>query len=107
LAHLERATRESPSTAEVFAIDGRIRHRLGQPEAARSSYRRASNLHPERWDVVLAGLELELDLGHSSAAWQPWARQRLQHPDADPVAADAFRRRLEDASRLFPTQPTP
>jgi hypothetical protein len=49
----------------------------------------------------LAGLELELDLGHSSAAWRPWAREQLEHPAADPVTTDAFRRRLEDARRLF------
>jgi tetratricopeptide (TPR) repeat protein len=100
-AHLERATREYPFVGEVFAVDGRIRHRLGRPDQARSSYRRARKLHPERWDVVLAGLELELDLGHSSAAWRPWAREQLEHPAADPVTTDAFRRRLEDARRLF------
>lgn len=107
LAHLERATREYPYTPEVYAVDGRIRHRLGQPDEARSSYRRASALHPERWDLVLAGLELELDLGHSSAAWQPWARHRLRDPEADPVTADALRRRLDDARRLFDPKPTP
>ena len=67
LAHLSRATREWPYVAEVFAVDGRIRHRLGYPDEARSSYRRARKLHPERWDLVMAGLELELDLGHSFA----------------------------------------
>jgi tetratricopeptide (TPR) repeat protein len=101
LAHLERATREYPYVGEVFAVDGRIRHRLGRPEEARSSYGRARKLHPERWDVVLAGLELELDLGHSSAAWRPWAREQLEHPEADPIAVQAFRRRLDDARRLF------
>ena len=101
LTHLERATREYPYTAEVFAIDGRIRHRLGQPEAARSSYRRASNLHPERWDVVLAGLELELDLGHSSAAQDAWTEAEKRLRDADPTLKSSVGRKLGDARRLF------
>jgi tetratricopeptide (TPR) repeat protein len=104
LADLERATREFPYVAEVFLVAGRIRHRLGRPDEARSAFRRARKLHPERWDAVLAGLELELDLGHSSAAWRSWARAQLEHRGADPVTRDAFRRRLDDARRLFDPQ---
>jgi tetratricopeptide (TPR) repeat protein len=104
-AYLERALREYPYVAEVAATAARIEHRLGRPDRAASHYRRASQLHPERWDLVLAGLELLLDLGHPSAA-------RQAHDDAEDLLREApaslreaILRRLTDAEKLFDPSP--
>ena len=98
---LERAQRAAPYSAEVLAVSAHIHHRLGRAEPARDLYRRASAMRPDRWDIVLNRLELELDLGHISAAANLWdhSQPRLRH--ADPVRRDALRRRLVDAHQLF------
>ena len=64
-------------------------HRLGDPAGALELYARARKLRPERWDVVLWGLELALDLGHSSAARAIWESAEDLLPDADPRQVDA------------------
>jgi tetratricopeptide (TPR) repeat protein len=103
LALLDRGLREFPYASEMAAAAGRIVHRLGDPARALELYRRARTLRPERWDVVLWGLELALDLGHSSAARAIWESAEDLLPDADPREVDAARRRMLDAERLFPT----
>lgn len=105
-ALIDRALREFPYASEVAAAGGRLRHRMGDAEGALVLYARARKLRPERWDVVLWGLELALDLGHSSAAWAIWAGAEDLLPDADPRLVDAARRRLHDGLWLFPTPPT-
>ncbi len=98
----ERAVREFPYASEVFAASGRLYHRLGQPDRALALYGRARTLRPERWDVVLWGLELALDLGDSSAAWAIWQGAEDLLAGAEPRRLDAARRRLWDATSLLP-----
>lgn len=100
-AHLDRASREFPYVAEVFAVRARLRHRLGDPEGAMADYAHARSLHPERWDLILAGLELQLDLGHPSAAQNAYELAEEQLRDADPIAIDAIEQRLATAHRFF------
>jgi len=97
----DRATREYPYSALAHATAAGIHHRLGDAERARDLYARASELRPERWDVVLAGVELELDLGHASAARAAWAAHEDLLEAADPARRDHVRRRLADAQRLL------
>ncbi|MCR9161741.1 MAG: tetratricopeptide repeat protein [Nannocystaceae bacterium] len=97
---LKRARREAPFVAEVFAVSGRLRHRLGEPEGAAEDYARASDLHPERWDVVMAGVELQLDLGHTAAASDLWAEATDALDDAPPSRVHALQRRIDAARRL-------
>jgi tetratricopeptide (TPR) repeat protein len=97
----DRATREYPYSALAHATAAGIHHRLGDAERARALYARASELRPERWDVVLAGVELELDLGHASAARAAWAAHEDLLEAADPSRRDHVRRRLADAERLL------
>lgn len=104
-ALLSRAERDFPYASEVWAASGRLEHRLGRAERAFDRYRRARKLRPERWDVVLWGLELALDLGDSSAAWTIWRGARDLLPDADPKWVDATRRRVYDGLRSFPNRP--
>ena len=101
-AILARLAREYPYSAEGFATGGRISHRLGRPQLAQERYRRASALYPERWDLVIAGLELQVDLGHASAARLTWAlyEDGIVHA-VDLSNRKALRRRLHDAERLF------
>lgn len=107
----DRATREYPYSALAHATAAGIHHRLGDAARARQLYARASALRPERWDVVLAGVELELDLGHASAARALWAEHRDLLEVADPSRRDHVRRRLADAEHLaprpFPLDSTP
>jgi tetratricopeptide (TPR) repeat protein len=103
LAQLERALREYPYSSEVQAVAGQIYHRLGHPERARTHYDRARSLHPERWDIVFWGLELELDLGHAAAARQAWVQL---HDDpalegADAASRSAMAAKIRDAQHLF------
>lgn len=97
---LERARREAPYVAEVFAVSGRLRHRLGEPEGAAADYARASDLHPERWDVVMAGVELQLDLGHTAAASDLWAGATDALDEAPESRVHALQRRIDTARRL-------
>jgi tetratricopeptide (TPR) repeat protein len=97
----DRATREHPYSALAHATAAGIHHRLGDAERARELYARASALRPERWDLVLARVELELDLGHASAARAAWAAHADLLEAADPARRDHVRRRLADAERLL------
>jgi len=99
----DRATREHPYSALAHATAAGIHHRLGDASMARELYARASALRPERWDLVLAGVELELDLGHASAARAAWAAHEDLLEVADPARRDHVRRRLLDAERLLAT----
>lgn len=99
----DRAVREYPYSALAHATAAGIHHRLGDAARARELYARASELRPERWDVVLAGVELELDLGHASAARAAWAAHEDLLEAADPARRDHVRRRLTDAERLLAT----
>lgn len=104
----DRATREHPYSALAHATAASIHHRLGDAARARELYARARTLRPERWDVVLAGVELELDLGHASAARAAWAAHEDLLEAADPARRDHIRRRLDDATRLLaPTAALP
>ncbi len=105
LDELERARREAPYVAEVFAVSARLRHRLGDPEGAAADYARARNLHPERWDVVMAGVELQLDLGHTAAASKQWAAATAVLDKAPPSRVHALQRRIDAARRLSVNQP--
>ncbi len=96
-----RATSEYPYSALAHATAARIHHRLGDAARARELYARARKLRPERWDVVLAGVELELDLGHASAARAAWTAHEDLLEAADPARRDHVRRRLDDATRLL------
>lgn len=102
----DRAVREYPYSALAHATAAGIHHRLGDAARAAELYARASELRPERWDVVLAGVELELDLGHASAARAAWAAHEDLLEAADPARRDHVRRRLAEADRLL-TQPRP
>lgn len=102
---LERARREAPYVAEVFAVSGRLRHRLGEPDGAADDYARASDLHPERWDVVMAGVELQLDLGHTAAASQQWNAATAALDEAPAGRVQALQRRIDAARRRQPDQP--
>ncbi len=104
-AALERARREAPYVAEVFAVSGRLRHRLGQADGAALDYARASDLHPERWDVVMAGVELQLDLGHTAAASQQWNAATAVLDEAPTGTAHALQRRIHAARRLQSDRP--
>lgn len=96
-----RATEQYPYSALAHATAARIAHRLGDADLAREHYARASTLRPERWDVVLDGVELELDLGHASAARAAYDAHEDLLLAADPARRDHVRRRLRDATRLL------
>lgn len=98
----DRALREYPYSALAAATAAGIHHRLGDAAEARELYARARKLRPERWDVVLAGVELELDLGHASAARAAWTASEDLLEAADPTRRDHVRHRLADAERLAP-----
>ena len=102
---LERARREAPFVAEVFAVSGRLRHRLGEPDGAAADFARARDLYPERWDVVMAGVELQLDLGHTAAASDLWAGATSTLEDAPPDRVKALQRRIDAARRLRSNHP--
>jgi tetratricopeptide (TPR) repeat protein len=104
-AYLDRALREYPYVAEVAAAAARTEHRLGRPERAASHLRRASKLHPERWDLVLAGLELLLDIGHASAARRAHDAAEDLLREAVPLRREAFVQRLTEAEQLFDPSP--
>ncbi len=96
-----RATSIYPYSALAYATSARVHHRLGDAARARELYARARKLRPERWDVVLAGVELELDLGHASAARAALAAHEDLLEAADPARRDYIRRRLHDAEHLW------
>jgi len=106
-ALLERVTREYPYSAEAQAVAGRIAHRLGEPDRALTHYRRASSLRPERWDLVIAVLELQVDLGHPSSARLTWELYEDGLATVDLSRRKAVRRRLGDAERIFGTASVP
>jgi hypothetical protein len=100
---LDRAMREAPYSSALCAAAASVHHRLGHPERAGDLYARASSLRPERWDLVLAGVELELDLGHPAAAGRRLDASAHLLEQADPARRAALRRRLARASRLWPS----
>lgn len=99
-AYADRATTEYPYSALAFATAAGIAHRLGDAAHAREHYARARKLRPERWDVVLSGVELELDLGHASAARAALAAHDDLLLSADPAQRQHITRRLADADQL-------
>lgn len=105
LSHLQDVLDEYPYAPEAWATAGRIHHRLGNPEQAASAYRRARKLRPDRWDVVLWGVELALDLGHPSAARTTWAEAEKLLRNADPTARSAVLQRMHRARELFRPRP--
>ncbi len=106
LALADRAIREYPYNPEAWAVSARLHHRLGDPGTAGIHYARARALAPERWDLVLAGVELALDLGHASAARRRWPASKKLLDEADPTLVSALRHRLRDARLLFPSSST-
>lgn len=103
LAFIARGLRETPYSPEIWVAGGRIAHRIGEPWLALHLYRGARRLRPERWETVLAGLELALDLGHSAAARRTWLQAHELLGRAEPAARNAIASRLVDANRLYPT----
>lgn len=100
---LRGAMREAPYSSALAAVAASVHHRLGHPEAAAELYARASSLRPERWDLVIAGVELQLDLGHPSAAGRALDASADLLEQADPARRADVRRRLATASRLWPS----
>jgi tetratricopeptide (TPR) repeat protein len=103
LGHVARGLREYPYSPELRVAAGRIAHRIGEPWLALHLYRGARRLRPERWETVLAGVELALDLGHAAAARRTWLQADDLLQGADPAARNAIATRLVDANRLYPT----
>lgn len=98
---LDRVERDHPYIPEVFAVSARVHHRLGRPQDARVRYAVASSLHPERVDVLLEALELELDLGHAAGAARLWDQAEPRLRNRPPKLTSSLRRKLADAQRLF------
>jgi tetratricopeptide (TPR) repeat protein len=100
--YLARGLREYPYSPELKTAAGRITHRIGQPWLALYFYRGARRLRPERWETVLAGLELALDLGDAAAARRTWLQAHELVSRADPATRSAISARLADAQKLYP-----
>ncbi|MBL4689523.1 MAG: bacterial transcriptional activator domain-containing protein [Nannocystaceae bacterium] len=101
---LQRLTGEYPYSSEAHAVAGAVYHRLGRSGLAIVHYRRARALRPERWDLVIAELELQVDLGHPSAARLTWELYEAGLVSAVGLSRrKAARRRLHDAEQLFGT----
>lgn len=102
LAAISRALREYPYAVEVWAVAGRIFHRLGDPALASKHYARAYELAPERWETTLWTAELALDVG----LWRVAAallEARAEIAESAPgVHRAALEGRLRDSARLFP-----
>lgn len=100
---LERGLAEYPYAPELWAVAGRIHHRLGDPARADLHYARAFELAPERWETTLWAAELALDRGDRAAA-RALLRSRREFLEAAVGAERAsLRRRLRDDARLFPS----
>jgi hypothetical protein len=104
-AHAVRGLREFPYSPDVAVAAARICHRTGRPRLALYWLRTARRLRPERWQTVIAGLELALDLGHAPAARRLWLDATPLVERADPAIRAALAARMADAQRLFPDPP--
>lgn len=99
LALLERGLRDYPYSPELHAAAARVHHRLGQPARALALYRRARSLRPDRWETVVGGLELALDLGDAAAAHRTWWAEAELLERADPATRTRLIRRLATARK--------
>jgi len=99
---LERGLREYPYSPELHAAAARVYHRLGQPDRALALYRRARSLRPDRWETVVGGLELALDLGDAASAHRTWWAEAKLLERADPATRTHLIRRLATARALSP-----
>lgn len=97
---LQRASRDYPFLAEIELVRARLAQRRGDAHQARIALGRARTLRPERWETVLALVELQLDLGHVPGAYATWRQGATVLAGADPIARDQMLRRLRDAQRL-------
>lgn len=96
---LARGLSAYPYSPDLHLAAGRIHHRLGDPERARTQYRRARTLRPERWEPAAWGVELALDLGDAAAAHRTWWAEHDLLGGADPAHRDLLQRRLAEARR--------
>ena len=83
-----------PYSPELHAVAGRINHMAGNPERALFHYRRARSLRPERWETIVWGLELALDIGDAAAAHRSWYEEQELLQQADPAIRSALAARL-------------
>ncbi|MFO7567848.1 MAG: bacterial transcriptional activator domain-containing protein [Enhygromyxa sp.] len=97
IALLDRGLRVYPYSPELHAAAARVHHRLGHPERALELYRRARSLRPDRWETVVGGLELALDLGDALAAHRTWWAEAKVLERADPATRTRLIRRLATA----------
>ena len=100
--HLARGLREYPYSPEIRVTAGRIAHRTGLPWLALHLYRGARRLRPDRWETVIAGVELALDLGDAAAAQRTWLQAHELIGKADPTTRSAISARIVDLNRLYP-----
>jgi tetratricopeptide (TPR) repeat protein len=102
LALLDRGLRAYPYSPELHATAARVHHRLGQPDRALVQIRRARMLRPDRWETIVAGLELALDLGDAAAAHRTWWAEAELLERADPATRARLLRRLTTARTHSP-----
>jgi tetratricopeptide (TPR) repeat protein len=107
-AELERAIAVFPYAEELHLVAGRLAHREGIPLSADRHYARARSLRPERWESVVATLELQLDLGHIPRAHQLWLQEAKLLRHADPATRNHLEKLLHDGGQLgIETPPEP
>ncbi len=92
--HLDKALDAYPYSPELHAVAATLAHRAGYADRAMALYRRARFLRPDRWETVVGGLELALDLGDTSAAYRTWLEDHRVLDRAHPAIRAALRRRL-------------
>ena len=102
IALLDRGLRAYPYSPELHVAAARVHHRLGQPDRALALIRRARTLHPDRWETVVEGLELALDLGDAAAAHRTWWAEADLLERADPATRARLIRRLTTARTQTP-----
>jgi tetratricopeptide (TPR) repeat protein len=102
LAVLDRGLRAYPYSPELHAAAARLHHRLGQPDRALAQIRRARMLRPDRWETIVGGLELALDLGDAAAAHRTWWAEADLLERADPATRARLIRRLTAARSHSP-----
>jgi tetratricopeptide (TPR) repeat protein len=100
---LARALDAYPYSPDLHFAGARLHHKLGRPEEALALYRRARSLRPERWETVVAALELALDLGDAAAALHTFAAERRLLAKADPTVRAALQRRITTARTSGPS----
>jgi tetratricopeptide (TPR) repeat protein len=102
LAQIEEIRAHAPYSAVAAAAAGQLYHRLGHAAEAAAAYDRASALLPDRWEYVARRVELQLDLGHPSAAADILAGVDPEAMALDTAEHAALVRRLSQAQRLWP-----